>query len=49
MLGVFSTGPEIRNAVQNVLTEVIATVVLVLAILTQGLNDDGNGLGTLAR
>nr|WP_237525796.1 MIP/aquaporin family protein [Streptomyces sp. SID4923] len=47
VLGVFSTGPEIRNAVQNVLTEVIATVVLVLAILTQGLNDDGNGIGTL--
>ncbi|NED15388.1 MIP/aquaporin family protein [Streptomyces sp. SID9124] len=47
VLGVFSTGPEIRNAVQNVLTEVIATIVLVLAILTQGLNDDGNGLGTL--
>ncbi|GAA2934209.1 MIP/aquaporin family protein [Streptomyces enissocaesilis] len=47
VLGVFSTGPEIRNAVQNVMTEVIATVVLVLAILTQGLNDDGNGLGTL--
>ncbi|WP_405896975.1 aquaporin family protein [Streptomyces sp. NBC_00727] len=47
VLGVFSTGPEIRNAVQNVLTEVIATIVLVLAILTQGLNDDGNGLGAL--
>ncbi|MEV5605584.1 MIP/aquaporin family protein [Streptomyces sp. NPDC052299] len=47
VLGVFSTGPEIRNAVQNVLTEVIATVVLVLAILTQGLNADGDGLGTL--
>lgn len=47
MLGIFSTGPEIRNAVQNVVTEVIATVVLVLAILTQGLNNDGNGLGTL--
>ncbi|THA67588.1 aquaporin family protein [Streptomyces sp. A0958] len=47
VLGVFSTGPEIRNAVQNVLTEIIATIVLVLAILTQGLNDDGNGLGTL--
>ncbi|WP_406098485.1 MIP/aquaporin family protein [Streptomyces sp. NBC_01013] len=47
VLGVFSTGPEIRNAVQNVLTEIIATVVLVLAILTQGLNNDGNGLGTL--
>ncbi|MER7701247.1 MULTISPECIES: MIP/aquaporin family protein [unclassified Streptomyces] len=47
VLGIFSTGPEIRNAVQNVVTEVIATVVLVLAILTQGLNDAGNGLGTL--
>ncbi|MFB6991958.1 MIP/aquaporin family protein [Streptomyces sp. NPDC056178] len=47
VLGVFSTGPEIRNAVQNLATEVIATVVLVLAILTQGLNNDGNGLGTL--
>lgn len=47
VLGVFSTGPEIRNVVQNVVTEVIATVVLVLAILTQGLNDNGNGLGTL--
>jgi glycerol uptake facilitator protein len=47
VLGIFSTGPEIRNAVQNVITEVIATVVLVLAILTQGLNNNGDGLGTL--
>ena len=47
VLGIFSTGPEVRNAVQNVLTEVIATFVLVIAILTQGLNDKGNGLGTL--
>ncbi|WP_093801631.1 MIP/aquaporin family protein [Streptomyces sp. Wb2n-11] len=47
VLGIFSTGPEIRNAVQNVMTEVIATVVLVLAILTQGLNNEGDGLGTL--
>ncbi|MFE9249271.1 MIP/aquaporin family protein [Streptomyces sp. NPDC007088] len=47
VLGVFSTGPEIRNMVQNVMTEIIATFVLVIAILTQGLNDDGNGLGTL--
>ncbi|MFF1378262.1 MIP/aquaporin family protein [Streptomyces sp. NPDC058308] len=47
VLGIFSTGPEIRHYVQNVLTEIIATVVLVLAILTQGLNDGGNGLGTL--
>ncbi|MFI8932047.1 MIP/aquaporin family protein [Streptomyces sp. NPDC053474] len=47
VLGIFSTGPEIRNAVQNLITEIIATTVLVLAILTQGLNDGGNGLGTL--
>ncbi|WP_282795106.1 MIP/aquaporin family protein [Streptomyces sp. CC224B] len=47
VLGIFSTGPEIRNVVQNLVTEVIATTVLVLAILTQGLNDGGNGLGTL--
>ncbi|MEU6680390.1 MIP/aquaporin family protein [Streptomyces sp. NPDC046853] len=47
VLGVFSTGPEIRNYAQNVLTEIIATAVLVLAILTQGLNDGGNGIGTL--
>ncbi|MFJ5224701.1 MIP/aquaporin family protein [Streptomyces sp. NPDC088400] len=47
VLGVFSTGPEVRNVTQNVLTEIIATFVLVIAILTQGLNDSGNGLGTL--
>ncbi|WP_447036416.1 MIP/aquaporin family protein [Streptomyces sp. DSM 118878] len=47
VLGIFTTGPEIRNYAQNVLTEIIATIVLVLAILTQGLNDSGNGLGTL--
>ncbi|WP_409473076.1 MIP/aquaporin family protein [Streptomyces sp. HC307] len=47
VLGVFSTGPEIRNAVQNLATEIIGTFVLVLAVLTQGLNDNGNGLGTL--
>ncbi|MET7436756.1 MIP/aquaporin family protein [Streptomyces sp. NPDC004082] len=47
VLGIFSTGPEIRNVAQNLATEIIATVVLVLAILTQGLNDNGNGLGVL--
>ncbi|GHB52702.1 putative glycerol uptake facilitator protein [Streptomyces viridiviolaceus] len=47
VLGIFSTGPEIRNAVQNVATEIIGTFVLLLAILTQGLNDEGNGLGVL--
>ncbi|WP_372352054.1 MIP/aquaporin family protein [Streptomyces sp. KL116D] len=47
VLGIFSTGPEIRNAAQNLITEIIATIVLVLAILTQGLNNEGNGLGVL--
>ncbi|MEW2315235.1 MIP/aquaporin family protein [Streptomyces bauhiniae] len=47
VLGIFSTGPEIRNAVQNLLTEIIGTIVLVLAILTQGLNNEGNGLGAV--
>ncbi|KOG38347.1 glycerol transporter, partial [Streptomyces varsoviensis] len=42
VLGIFSTGPEVRNAVQNLATEIIATTVLVLAILTQGLT---KGLG----
>ncbi|MDT3396672.1 MIP/aquaporin family protein [Streptomyces sp. B1866] len=45
VLGVFSTGPEVRNAAQNLITEAIATAVLVLAILTQGLNNNGDGLG----
>jgi len=47
VLGVFSTGPEIRNTVQNLTTEIIGTFVLLLAVLTQGLNDAGNGLGVL--
>ncbi|MER7584656.1 MIP/aquaporin family protein [Kitasatospora sp. NPDC097691] len=33
-LGIFSTGPEIRNPIQNVLTEVIGTFVLCMGILT---------------
>ncbi|MDA1359652.1 aquaporin family protein [Glycomyces luteolus] len=47
VLGIFSTGPEIRKSVQNLLTEIIGTFALVIAILTQGLNGEGNGLGTL--
>ncbi|MCX4694241.1 MIP/aquaporin family protein [Streptomyces sp. NBC_01408] len=47
VLGVFSTGPEIRNVWQNLATEIIGTVVLVLAVLAFGLNDEGKGLGTL--
>ncbi|MGP3925729.1 MULTISPECIES: MIP/aquaporin family protein [unclassified Streptomyces] len=37
VLGVFSTGPEVRNAVQNLMTEIIGTATLVLLILTLGL------------
>jgi len=47
VLGIFSTGPEIRVVWQNLATEIIGTAVLVLAILTQGLNANGDGLGTL--
>ncbi|WP_030907634.1 MIP/aquaporin family protein [Streptomyces sp. NRRL F-5126] len=47
VLGVFSTGPEVRNYWQNLLTEIIATFVLVIAILTQGLNQNGDGLGPI--
>ncbi|MET9804729.1 MIP/aquaporin family protein [Streptomyces sp. NPDC006368] len=47
VLGIFSTGPEIRNVWQNLATEILGTLVLVLAVLTQGLNDSGKGLGTL--
>ncbi|MCZ0979076.1 aquaporin family protein [Streptomyces diastatochromogenes] len=47
VLGIFSTGPEIRNTWQNLVTEIIGTVVLVLAVLTQGLNDSGKGLGVI--
>jgi glycerol uptake facilitator protein len=49
VLGVFSTGPEIRNPVQNLLTEMIGTLVLVLFILTEGMTKGLalNGLGIL--
>ncbi|MET9111507.1 MIP/aquaporin family protein, partial [Streptomyces zhihengii] len=47
VLGIFSTGPEIRNVWQNLATEIIGTFVLVLAVLTQGLNDSGKGLGPI--
>ncbi|MDG4859838.1 aquaporin family protein [Streptomyces sp. T-3] len=43
-LGIFSTGPEIRNPVANLMTEVIATIGLVLPILAFGKND-GIGIG----
>ncbi|MGW7544982.1 MIP/aquaporin family protein [Streptomyces sp. NPDC054770] len=41
-LGVFSTIPEIRNPVANLVTEIIATIALVLPILAFGLT---KGLG----
>ncbi|MEJ8647062.1 MIP/aquaporin family protein [Streptomyces sp. MS1.AVA.3] len=47
VLGIFSTGPEIRNVVQNLATEIIATTVLVLSILTLGLSDNGKGVGVI--
>lgn len=49
VLGIFSTGPEIRNTVQNLLTEIIGTAVLVLFILTQGMTSGLalNGMGIL--
>ncbi|MEE1929183.1 MIP/aquaporin family protein [Streptomyces sp. TRM 70351] len=39
VLGVFATGPEIRHTAQNLATEIIATFVLVLAILELGMNE----------
>ncbi|MCQ8773926.1 MULTISPECIES: MIP/aquaporin family protein [Streptomyces] len=49
VLGIFSTGPEIRNAVQNLVTEIIGTAALVLFILTMGLTKGlaTSGTGTL--
>lgn len=41
-LGIFSTIPEIRNMVANLITEIIATIALVLPILAFGLT---KGLG----
>lgn len=41
--GVFFTSPEVRKPFLNFLTEVIATFVLILAILTQGLVKDADG------
>ena len=46
LLGVFSTGPAIRNPLWNTVTEVIGTFVLVFVILTFG--ETPSGLGPLA-
>jgi glycerol uptake facilitator protein len=47
-LGIFSTIPEIRNPVANLITEIIATVALVLPILAFGLTKGLGESGTLA-
>ncbi|GAA3992255.1 aquaporin family protein [Streptomyces sp. NBC_01352] len=46
-LGIFSTIPEIRNRVANLVTEIIATVALVLPILAFGLTTGLGESGTL--
>ncbi|MFF3850677.1 MIP/aquaporin family protein [Streptomyces sp. NPDC002328] len=46
-LGIFSTIPEIRNPVANLITEIIATVALVLPILAFGLTEGLGESGTL--
>ena len=46
ILGTFATGPEIRNPLWNMVTEVIATFVLVFVILRFG--STPSGLGPLA-
>ena len=53
-LGVFSTGPEIRGTVWNLMTEIIATFVLVFVVLASGHWGDSatktpGGLGWLGR
>lgn len=46
-LGVFATAPAIRNYFANFLTEIIATAILVLAILYIGINNIADGLNPL--
>ena len=51
-LGIFSTGPAIRNPVANLVTEIIATVGLVLPVLafglTKGLGESGTAVLVVA-
>lgn len=42
-LAVFSTGPAIRNAGMNLVTEIIGTAMLVLGVLSLGFTDTGLG------
>ncbi|WP_430593032.1 MIP/aquaporin family protein [Humidisolicoccus flavus] len=46
-LGVFSTGPGIRNKGMNFITEAIATFVLVFVVIGFGFNGDASGLAAL--
>lgn len=46
-LGVFATGPAIRNATINLISEIIGTAVLVFGILGIGAQNIASGLGTL--
>ncbi|HET9486490.1 MAG TPA: MIP/aquaporin family protein [Chryseosolibacter sp.] len=46
-LAIFSTGPAIRSVVPNLISEIIATMVLVLAILFIGANKYYEGLNPL--
>lgn len=46
-LGVFATGPAIRNATINLISEIIGTAVLVFGILGIGAQNIASDLGTL--
>jgi len=46
-LGVFSTGPGIRNYAWNLITEIIGTFVLVFVVIGFGRNGDTSGLAAL--
>ncbi|MGW3955856.1 MIP/aquaporin family protein [Streptomyces sp. NPDC004752] len=47
-VGIFSTVPEIRNPVANLITEIIATIALVLPVLAFGLTKGLGESGTTA-
>jgi glycerol uptake facilitator protein len=46
-LGIFCTGPAIRSSIPNLISEVIATIVLVLALLFIGANNYYEGLNPI--
>ncbi|MCU9533567.1 MIP/aquaporin family protein [Streptococcus sp. CSL10205-OR2] len=48
ILATFATGPAIKDTPSNVISEILGTFVLVLAILAFGLYDMPEGLGVLA-